>query len=46
MSPMTRGILIVVCVLALFYLAIQFGGGLSDDPNMQARPPVSSAPQE
>ncbi len=46
MSPMVRGILIVVCVIALFYLATRFGGGLSDDPRMQPAPPVSDSPAE
>jgi hypothetical protein len=44
MSNMTRGILIAACVIGLFYLAIQFGTGISGDPDLEA--PIAEAENE
>jgi len=44
MSNWIRGVVIALCVLAIFYLAHQFGVGVSEDPSMQATP-AASVPQ-
>jgi hypothetical protein len=41
MNPWVRGIVIVLCLVALAYLVVQFGTGLSDDPALQATPEQS-----
>lgn len=46
MSTMTRTILIAACVVVLFYLAVQFGTGISEDPRMQADPPVAEEAED
>jgi hypothetical protein len=46
MSTTTRTILIAACVVVLFYLAVQFGSGLSDDPRLQSDPPVAAGPED
>ena len=45
MNPWVRGIVVALCVVAIVYLAYQFGAGLDDDPAMQVTP-SQSGPQE
>lgn len=41
MPTWLRAVLILVCILLIWWLAIQFGEGISEDPEMQAPLPDS-----